>query len=256
MRRFAGSRTMPAGASSPSSPRSRAAVRASRTTLPGSGSTPRRTPASLAASSRASRVRRRSVQASLARFPGWARHMSSGSRVPEHRVTTSAPSSGTRPISRAACAVWAARRSGSGWMTLKVAETLGMATPARVERAPDGGDLRPSDVAGQRRAADRGEVPVPERRSRPGRPRPRPPRGSREGRCGRRCPAAPPARRCHGARRRSQPHLGPALDRGRGRLDEPDGRPARRARPGTGAATGADGPGERLDLALGRRRRR
>ena len=34
-------------------------------------------------------------------------------------------------MSRAACAVWAARRSGSGWMTLKVAETLGMATPTR-----------------------------------------------------------------------------------------------------------------------------
>jgi Ribulose bisphosphate carboxylase large chain, catalytic domain len=102
----------------------------SRTTLPGSGSTPRRTPASPAAASRLSSVRRRSIQASSARFPGWARHMMSESRVPEQSVTTSAPSSRTRPISRPACAVCSARRSVSGWMTLKVAETLGMPTPA------------------------------------------------------------------------------------------------------------------------------
>jgi hypothetical protein len=56
--------------------------------------------------------------------------MSPGSRVPEQSVTTSAPSSGISPISRTALAVWAARSAVSGWMGLKVAETLGMATPA------------------------------------------------------------------------------------------------------------------------------
>jgi hypothetical protein len=33
-------------------------------------------------------------------------------------------------MSRAASKVWRVRRSVSGWMTLKVAETLGMPTPA------------------------------------------------------------------------------------------------------------------------------
>ena len=45
-------------------------------------------------------------------------------------MTTPAPSSGTSPISRTAWVVWAARSLVSGWMRLKVAETLGMATPA------------------------------------------------------------------------------------------------------------------------------
>ena len=113
VRRLAGSRMMPSGAANATSSGRRLAVRASRTTLADSGSTPRRMPASPAASNKGSRLCRRSDHADNSVLPEWARHMFSGSRAPVHTVTTRAPSPRARPMSRTACwdgSCWTCRR--------------------------------------------------------------------------------------------------------------------------------------------------
>jgi hypothetical protein len=157
--RLAGSSTMPMGASGPSSSRSWAALCASRTTLPGSGSMPRRT-----------RPGPRPPAAGRGCLAGRSRH-----RWPRCR---GAPAT-CRPVAGAGTQGddlgvqfrdqtdqpdrlrgEGSAEPGVGMDDVEGRRDAGDAHPGAVGGGPDGGDLGLVDVVGQGRAADGGEVPV------------------------------------------------------------------------------------------------